>query len=96
MAQAKSGDEVSVHYKGRFEDGTVFDQSDPDKPLKFTLGNRQVIAGFERAVAAWPSAIPKRSPLPRVTPTAIAALIWFWKLTAIGFPGCRSAGRTAV
>ena len=51
MAQAKSGDEVSVHYKGRFEDGTVFDQSDPDKPLKFTLGNRQVIAGFERAVA---------------------------------------------
>jgi len=50
MAQAKSGDEVSVHYKGKLDDGHVFDQSDPEKPLQFKLGGKQVIPGFEKAV----------------------------------------------
>lgn len=50
MAQAKSGDEVSVHYKGKLDDGHIFDQSDPKEPLKFKLGGKQVIPGFEKAV----------------------------------------------
>lgn len=50
MAQAKSGDEVAVHYKGKLDDGHVFDQSDPNSPLKFKLGGNQVIPGFEKAV----------------------------------------------
>jgi FKBP-type peptidyl-prolyl cis-trans isomerase 2 len=51
MAQAKKGDTVRVHYTGKLEDGTVFDTSRNRHPLQFTIGNGQVIAGFEQAVA---------------------------------------------
>lgn len=50
MATAKQGDTVHVHYTGRLEDGTVFDSSRERSPLEFTLGEGQVIPGFERAV----------------------------------------------
>jgi len=50
MAQAKKGDTVQVHYTGKLEDGTVFDTSRERHPLQFTLGNGQVIAGFENAI----------------------------------------------
>lgn len=50
MAQAKKGDTVQIHYTGRLEDGTVFDTSRSRHPLQFTLGNSQVIAGFENAI----------------------------------------------
>ncbi|MCK4578440.1 MAG: FKBP-type peptidyl-prolyl cis-trans isomerase [Candidatus Marinimicrobia bacterium] len=51
MAQAKSGDTVEVNYIGSLTDGTVFDQTGDDPPLKFKLGDAQVIPGFEAAVA---------------------------------------------
>lgn len=48
---AKSGDTVHVHYIGKRNDGTVFDSSrDRDEPLSFTIGQGQVIPGFEEAV----------------------------------------------
>jgi peptidylprolyl isomerase len=50
MKQAKEGDTVSLHYKGSFEDGTVFDSSDTHGALKFTIGKGTVIPGFEEAV----------------------------------------------
>lgn len=50
MAEAKQGDNVKVHYTGRLEDGTVFDSSQDRDPLEFTLGEGQVIPGFEQAV----------------------------------------------
>jgi peptidylprolyl isomerase len=50
MPQAKQGDTVQIHYTGRLDDGTVFDTSRERHPLRFTLGNGQVIAGFEQAV----------------------------------------------
>lgn len=50
MERAKTGDTVSVHYTGRLTDGTVFDSSAQREPLEFTLGESQVIAGFEEAV----------------------------------------------
>lgn len=50
MAKAEAGDTVRVHYTGRTEDGRVFDSSDGREPLEFTLGGREVITGFERAV----------------------------------------------
>jgi FKBP-type peptidyl-prolyl cis-trans isomerase 2 len=50
MAEAKTGDTVRVHYTGKLADGTVFDTSKERHPLKFTLGNGQVIAGFEQAI----------------------------------------------
>lgn len=50
MTQAKSGDNVTIHYTGKLEDGTVFDSSEGKEPLPFTIGASQVIPGFEEAV----------------------------------------------
>ena len=58
MAQAKKGDKVKVHYTGRLDDGSVFDSSEcsdidcgcSSGPLEFTIGEGQVIPGFEDAV----------------------------------------------
>lgn len=50
MSNATEGDTVHVHYTGRLEDGSVFDSSQDRDPLSFTLGEGQVIPGFESAV----------------------------------------------
>lgn len=50
MAQAKPGDTVKVHYTGKLEDGMVFDTSTDLDPLQFTIGDGQIIPGFEQAV----------------------------------------------
>jgi peptidylprolyl isomerase len=47
---AKDGDTVQVNYTGTLADGTVFDSSVGRTPLEFTLGQDQVIPGFEQAV----------------------------------------------
>lgn len=47
---AKTGDTVKVHYTGKLDDGTVFDTSNEREPLQFTIGEEQVIPGFEQAV----------------------------------------------
>ena len=46
----KQGDKVQVHYTGTLNDGTVFDSSESRQPLEFTIGNNQVIAGFENGI----------------------------------------------
>jgi len=49
---AKEGREVQVHYKGMFEDGTVFDSSyDRGETINFTVGAGQMIPGFDTAVS---------------------------------------------
>jgi peptidylprolyl isomerase len=50
MAQAQVGDLVKVHYTGRLADGTIFDTSMEREPLEFTLGEGELIPGFEQAV----------------------------------------------
>lgn len=50
MAEAKQGDTVRVHYTGKLESGEVFDTSTVREPLEFTLGEGQLIPGFEEAV----------------------------------------------
>jgi peptidylprolyl isomerase len=51
-AAAKNGDTVQVNYTGKLADGTVFDSSlgEGREPLEFTLGQGQLIPGFEKAV----------------------------------------------
>lgn len=50
MAEASDADTVRVHYTGKTEDGTVFDSSRDREPLEFTIGEGQIIPGFEEAV----------------------------------------------
>jgi peptidylprolyl isomerase len=50
MQTAKHGDTVRIHYKGLLDDGTVFDTSEDGDPIEFTIGEGNVIAGFEDAV----------------------------------------------
>lgn len=64
MAEAKSGDTVSIHYTGRLEDGTVFDTSEDRDPLEFTLGEGNVIPGFEEAVEGMEEGQSKTASIP--------------------------------
>jgi len=50
MQQVKSGDTVRVHYHGKLTDGSTFDSSEGREPLEFTVGNGQVIKGFDNAL----------------------------------------------
>lgn len=52
MTKIKNGDNVSVHYTGRLEDGSVFDTSlvEGRQPLTVTLGQGQLIPGFENGL----------------------------------------------
>lgn len=48
----KDGTTVKVHYTGTLEDGSIFDSSQDREPLEFTLGQGQLIPGFEKAVVS--------------------------------------------
>ncbi|MBU8923351.1 MAG: FKBP-type peptidyl-prolyl cis-trans isomerase [Bacteroidales bacterium] len=50
MREVKIGDKVKVHYTGRFTDDQVFDSSEGKEPLGFTVGEKQVIEGFDSAI----------------------------------------------
>lgn len=52
MAQITNGSSVSVNYTGRLEDGTIFDSSIQEgrTPLNATLGQGQLIPGFENGL----------------------------------------------
>ena len=49
-AEAKAGQDVTVHYTGSFVDGGVFDSSEGGEPATFPLA---------RLIPAWKTAIPQ-------------------------------------
>lgn len=64
MSKAKDGDTVKVHYTGKLGDGTVFDSSEGRDPLQFTLGENQVIPGFEEAIVGMEAGETKTFEIP--------------------------------
>ncbi|MBN1622442.1 MAG: peptidylprolyl isomerase [Endomicrobiales bacterium] len=46
----KKGDKVKIQYVGKLSNGNVFDKSQEQKPLEFTVGTGQVISGFDREI----------------------------------------------
>lgn len=48
---AQNGSNVTIHYVGTLEDGTQFDSSrERDQPMTVTLGDGQLITGFNNAL----------------------------------------------
>lgn len=50
MSQVKKNDTVKIHYTGKLADGVVFDSSEGREPLEFTVGEGNMIPGFENGV----------------------------------------------
>ena len=64
MSEVKNGDTVKVHYHGTLDDGTVFDSSHERDPLSFTLGQGEIIPGFENAVQSMSQGESKKVSIP--------------------------------
>ncbi len=50
MASVVAGDMVTISYRGTLDDGSGFDESTPDEPLRFVAGGEEVIEGLTNAV----------------------------------------------
>ncbi len=50
MIQVKENNTVKVNYTGKLSDGQIFDSSEGKEPLEFTLGQGQLIPGFEKGL----------------------------------------------
>lgn len=66
MNTAENGNTVKVHYTGKLkEDGTVFDSSlQRNEPLEFTIGQGNMIPGFEKAVSGMKEGDTKVADIP--------------------------------
>lgn len=47
----REGQQITVHYIGKLEDGTIFENSyRQQKPLTFTLGDESILKGWNEAI----------------------------------------------
>jgi peptidylprolyl isomerase len=64
MSKAKEGDTVKVHFEGYLEDGTIFGSTIGEEPFEFTIGQRNMLPGFENAVIGMQKGKTKTITLP--------------------------------
>jgi peptidylprolyl isomerase len=64
MRVAKKGDTARVHYRGKLQDGSVFDETFDRGPLRFTIGGGELIPGFEEAVVGMTPGDSKTTEVP--------------------------------
>jgi peptidylprolyl isomerase len=64
MARAKTGDKVKVHFEGSLENGTVFGSATDEEPFEFTIGEKNMLPGFENAVIGMQKGDTKTITLP--------------------------------
>ena len=64
MTKAKTGDRVKVHFEGYLVDGTVFGSTMDDEPFEFTIGEKNMLPGFENAVIGMQKGDTKTITLP--------------------------------
>lgn len=50
MKKAEKGDRVSIHYIGTLDNGYIFDSTEEQDPLSFTIGAGEVFPALEQAV----------------------------------------------
>jgi hypothetical protein len=63
--EAQKGDTLTVHYRGELEDGTQFDSSiDKGEPFSFTLGQGQVIKGWDLGLVGMKAGEEKKLIIP--------------------------------
>ncbi len=62
--EAKSGDRVTVNYRGTLTDGTLFDESYGKEPYEFSLGAGEVIKGWDQGVAGMKEGGKRRLTIP--------------------------------
>ncbi|MFH0733752.1 MAG: FKBP-type peptidyl-prolyl cis-trans isomerase [bacterium] len=50
MKKVKKGDTIKISYVGTFDDGSTFDETEPNEPFEFNVGSDEVIEGLDKAV----------------------------------------------
>ena len=64
MTKAKTGDRVKVRFEGYLVDGTVFGSTTDEEPFEFTIGDKNMMPGFENAVIGMQKGDTKTITLP--------------------------------
>jgi FKBP-type peptidyl-prolyl cis-trans isomerase 2 len=64
MLKVENGHVVKVHYTGKLTTGEVFDSSVGREPLEFTMGEGQMIPGFEAGILGMVVGENKSIPVP--------------------------------